>query len=228
MKTSSNITTTDGRVINAISPVIESVVDDKLNKTIKKEVNASKIHLGVLTKFYPYLDKAEVKVDNKLILCKILHRMHGSLIDFFTPQGNYAFCEKLQEPCVIPMSELDVLVADINDNTKEQLLLGYFIKEDVIYTSPAVQGHYNICDTGGTNQFGLDIGAGDINLDSSNGVTFNEGLTPDETNVMTYANSSTVYTKKEVYTKEEVDELIKKAIEDLKEEIINGGEDDTS
>lgn len=224
MKTSNTITTTDGRVINAISPIIESVVNDKLNTEIKKEVDTSKIHLGILTKYYPYLDKAEVKVGKKLIVCKILHRMSGSLIDFFTPRGDYDFCETLKEPCVIPQGELDVLIADINDNTHEMLLLGYYIKDDIVYTSPAVQGHYRIADLGGTNEFGLDIGTGEINLDSVNGVTFNEGLTPSETNCVDYANSSTVYTKKEVYTKEEVDELISKAINDLKNELL---EDDT-
>ena len=77
MKSSNNITATDGRLISAITPIIHNVVEDSLETTVKKEVNASKIHIGALTKYYPYLDKAEVKVGDKLILGKILHRMHG-------------------------------------------------------------------------------------------------------------------------------------------------------
>ena len=231
MKKSSNITATDGRVIGSIKPIISSVVDSKLEKEIKKEVDKSKIHIGVLTKYYPYLDKAEVKVGNKLIVCKILHRMHGNLVDFFTPAGDSTFCDKLNEPCIIPQSELDCLIADINDDTQEQLLLGYFLKNDVIYTAPANPGHYVIADLGSTNEFGLDVGVGKINLKSNNGVTFTEGLVEKENKDIVYANSDNVYTKKDVYkksevykkslvyTKEEVDELIKKAIDDFRKEI---------
>lgn len=231
MKKSSNITATDGRVIRSIEPIIHSVVDTKMEKEVKKEIDKTKIHLGVLTKYYPYIDKAEVKVNNELIVCKILHRMHGSLVDFFTPEGDKDFCEKLKEPCIIPRGELDCLVADINDNTKEQLLLGYFLKNDVIYTTPANPGHYRIVDLSATNEYGLDIGVGDIQLNSNEGVTFTEGFVAKENKNIVYANSENVYTKNDVYkksevykkslvyTKEEVDELIKKAIDDFRKEI---------
>lgn len=216
---SRDITATDGRVLNAFHPVIKSVIDSEVNDKIKSEVDKSKIHIGVLTKYYPYLDKAEVKVNNKLILCKILHRMHGSLIDFFTPEGEQGFCETLKEPCIIPRGELDCLIADINDNSKEQVLLGYFLKNDVIYSSPADSGHYRISDLGATNEWCFDIGRGNINLDSSDGVTFTEGLVPDANTIVEYADTSNVYSKENVYTKKEVDNLIKKAIDDLREEI---------
>ena len=233
MKKSNNITVTDGKIFSAMTPVVNSVVDTKVEKEIKKEIDKSKIHLGVLTKYYPYLDKAEVKADNKLIICKILHRMHGSLVDFFTPEGDKSFCDKLNEPCIIPRGELDCLIADINDNTKEQLLLGFFLKNDVLYTSPANPGHYRIADLGATNEWGLDIGVGDINLNSNQGVTFTEGFTEKENNVIQYADNEnvydkdSVYTKEETYNKEEVDELIKKAIDDFKTEILGESDDIT-
>ena len=225
MKRSSNITATDGRVISSLKPIINSVVDSKMEKEVKKEIDKSKIHIGVLTKYYPYLDKAEVKVDDKLIICKILHRMHGSLVDFFTPTGDSSYCEKLKERCIIPRGELDCLVADINDNSKEQLLLGYFLKNDVVYTAPATAGHYRIADLGATNNWGFDIGEGQIGLDSSEGVTFTEGIRETDNTVVAYANSenvydkNSVYNKTETYTREEVDELIKKAIDDFRKEI---------
>ena len=230
MKNLMNITATDGRVKSAITPVINSVVDSKLEKEIKKEVDKSKIQIGILTKYYPYLDKAEVKVDDKIILCKILHRMHGSLVDFFTPLGDSSFCETLKEPCIIPRGELDCLVADINDNTKEQLLLGYFLKNDILYTHPAEPGHYRIADLSATNEYGLDIGAGGINLNSNEGVTFTEGLTSSDNSVVEYANNNNVYPKEEVYTKEEVDELIDKLRKELTGEDANedAGEEDDS
>lgn len=230
MKYSQNITATDGRLINSMKPIVDSVVDSKLEKEIKKEVDKSKIHIGVVTKYYPYLDKAEVKVDNKLILCKILHRLHGSLVDFFTPEGDLDFCNTLKEQCIIPRGELDCLVADINDNTKEQLLLGFFLKNDVIYTSPANPGHYKISDLSSINDYGVNIGVGAIDLKSNKGVTFIEGFTADDDKTVEYANNKNVYTKKEVYnkkevyTKEEVDELIQKALEEFKNELL-GGED---
>lgn len=224
---SRDITATNGRVMNALSPVIKSAVESTVTDKIKTEVDKSKIHIGILTKFYPYLDKAEVRVNDKLILCKILHRMHGSLVDFFTPDGDASFCEILNEPCIIPRSELDCLVADIGDNTREQLLLGYFLKDDVVYISPAESGHYKINDAGSTNNWGLDIGVGNINLDSANGVTFTEGEIPDDNAIVEYASSENVYNKKEIYTKKEVDAAIKKAIDDLREEILGDTSDTT-
>ena len=237
----SDITATDGRVKNAISPVIDSVVDSKIEKQIKKEIDKSKIQIGVLSKYYPYLDKAEVKLGNKTVLCKILHRMHGSLVDFFTPLGESSFCETLKEPCIIPRGELDCLVADINDDTKERLLLGYFLKNDIIYTRPANPGHYRVADFSATNEYGLDVGVGDILLNSNKGVTFTEGFVESENTVVEYANNEDVYDKGEVYTKKETynktetynkqevytKEEVDKLIEDLKEELL-GDTDDTT
>ena len=237
MKRSQNITATDGRLKESFTPIVHSIVDSKLEKEVKKEVDKSKIQIGVVTKYYPYIDRAEVKLENKTIICRILHRMHGSIVDFFTPLGDASFCETLKEPCIIPRGELDCCVAEINDNTKDYLLLGYFLKNDVLYTHPADPGHYRIVDLSATNEYGLDIGVGDINMNSNTGVTFTEGLTPRDNNVVEYANNEDVpekdsvytkdetynklevYNKTEVYTKEEVDELIGR----LREELGGGG-----
>ena len=234
MKNLTNITATNGRVINSMKPVIESVVNEKLETVVKEEIDKTKIHIGVLTKYYPYLDKAEVKVDNKTIICKVLHRMHGSLVDFFTPLGDSAFCEKLKERCIIPRGELECLIADVNDNTKEQLLLGFFLQNDVLYTHPAEMGHYKIVDLAATNEYGLDIGRGTFNVYSNEGVNFTEGLTEAENTTVNYADTNDVYTKSEtydrkhLYTRKQVDDLIKKAIDDLREEILGDDTDDTT
>ena len=225
---SANITATDGRVLSAFSPVINQIIDSSVDEKIKSEVDKSKIFIGVVTKFYPYLDKAEVKVDDKLILCKVLHRMHGSVIDFFTPEGDDGFCEKLKEPCVYPRGELNVAIVDILDNTHEMLLLGYYYKEDVLFSTPAKQGHYKISNIGATNRWGFDIGEGSISIRSMDGVEFTEGEFHEDNSTVEYANTDNVYTKEKVYTKEEVDELIREAIDDLREEILGDTGDTTT
>ena len=80
---------------------------------------------------------------------------------------------------------------------------------------------------GSTNEYGLDVGTGNICINSNNGVTFTEGLIADENTVVEYATSDNVYDKKEIYTKEEVDEEIKKAIDKLREELTGDNSDST-
>ena len=63
---SSNVTVTEGRLKKALKDNIEPIMLPKVERTITKEVNNSKIRTGVITKFYPYLDKAEVKFCIKL------------------------------------------------------------------------------------------------------------------------------------------------------------------
>ena len=198
--TSKKLTITNARARQALNKKIDERIDSKnIESIVEKSVNDAKIHTGVLLKFYPYLDKAKVRLsNNKDVICKILHRMDGALIDFYTPEGTLELCEELKEPCIMPRANLDVVVMDINDNTDEQLILGFYKKDDVLYTAPAENGHYKILNVGATNQVGLDIGQGEVNVKSMNGVTFTEGEYHKDDHVVEYADSENVYDKQEI------------------------------
>lgn len=232
-KRADNIAVTDARLHNILDKKINQVIDKRdIPSMIEKTVNDAKIHTGSVLKYYPYKDKAMVKLsNNQKVVCKLLHHMTGVLIDFFTPEGEADFCEELQEPCIVPRAELHVLVLDINDNTKEQLMLGYYHPDDFIYINPAANGCYKITNISPSNEYGLNIGMGKVEVKTLDGMEFTEGFFPEDETSIVYANKENVpvkddvYTKKEVYTKEEVDKLI----EDLREELLGDDTDaDTS
>lgn len=220
MRTTESITLTNKRQYDPLKLLVNQIIDDRnIEETINKTVDASKIRTGVLVKFYPYLDKAEVKLDNidKSVLCRIFHRFGGSLIDFFTPEGEQVFCETLKEPCILPREELHVLVADIsNEDAKEMLLLGYYHPNDIIGIRPANPNYFKLTNIGATNMWGIEIGNGEIKTNTMNGVTFTEGEFHADNTEVNYANTEDMYTKKEVYTKTEVDNLLN----NMKQEII--------
>jgi len=224
---SSNITVTDAR----LNRLLDNKIDQRLDKRnipsmIEKTVNDAKTRTGVIKKFYHYKGKALVELsDGKEVLCSYLRRMDGNIIDFFTPEGELSFCETLKEPCILPRAELNVMVVDVNDGTKEQLILGYYPKNDIVYIHPAEQGHYKITNINATNEYGIDIGGGKVEIRSMDGVGFTEGVFPDDETAVEYANVEQtptvddVYTKEELYTRDEVDELIAQAIDDLRKEL---------
>lgn len=220
MRTTDSITLTNRRQYDPFKTLVNQIIDDrKIEETIQQTVDASKIRTGVLNKFYPYLDKAEVKLDNisKPVLCRIFHMFGGSLIDFFTPEGEREFCENLKEPCIIPRGELHVLVADIsNEDANEMLMLGYFYPNDIVGIKPADPGYMKITDIGATNIWGVTIGYGEIKIITSNGISYTKGEFHTDNTDVVYADSENTYTKKEVFTKEEVIALL----ETMKQEII--------
>lgn len=224
-----SIAVTDARVHRALDNKINQVIDKRnIPAMITKAVTDAKIHTGVVVKYYHYKDQALVRfTDNTYVLCGLLHQMNGNLIDFFTPEGELKFCEDLQEPYIQPRAELHVMVADINNGDDTQLILGYYNPNDITYTAPAEQGHFKITNINATNEFGVDIGNGKVTIKSIEGVSFTEGLFPEDETDVVYANSDDVplardvYTKNEVYTKAQVDKLI----EDLREEILGDSDD---
>ncbi|MCR5026991.1 MAG: hypothetical protein K6A34_06090 [Methanobrevibacter sp.] len=220
MRTINDITLTNGREFKTLDLVVNKVIDNrKIEQTIDETVDSSKTRTGVITKFYPYLDKAEVKLDNvaKPVLCRILHRMGGVLIDFFTPEGELDYCETLQEPCILPREELHVLVADIsNIDAKEMLLLGYYHPEDIVGIKPADQGYLKITNIGATNTWGVQIGNGEIKVSTNEGVVFEEGEFKTDDTVINYAND------KDTYTKDEVNELLLQLKQEILDEINEG------
>lgn len=224
MRTTESITLTNRRQYDPLKLLVNKIVDEReIEKTINKIVDASKIRTGILKKFYPYLDKAEVQLDNitKPVLCRRFHMFGGSLIDFFTPDGERGFCETLQEPCIIPRGDLHVLVADIsNEDAKEMLMLGYYHPDDIVGIKPANPACMKITDIGATNVWGVEIGQGDVKITTYEGIKVVEGEFHSDNTEINYMNST------ETYTKSEINDLMAK----MKQEIINElqGDDDAT
>lgn len=206
---SNKITVTDGRLKQALKNSVQQQVLPEVNRSIDKKISETQITTGIITKFYPYLDKAEVELrNNKKIICKILHRFGGELIDFYTPFGEEDYCDDLHEPCVIPRVEVDCLIVDINDNSKEYLLVGYYLAEELIGSNPAKPGDFKIMNITGDNEYWIKFGYTGLDIRLPSNIVTAVGLTDDEMESTEYINPN------EYYTKSEVDELIKKAVEE--------------
>lgn len=214
MKTTDNITVTDGRLHQALNKQVTRMMMPKVNKNITNAVNESKFQIGIMTKFYPYLDKCEVKIGDDLILCKILHRFMGDLIDYHTPIGDEDYCSTLNEPCIIPLTPLECVIVDVNDNTDEWIMVGYVNSEELIGLNPASMGNLKLVSISAENQFWIKFGLNGLNIRSPNAPTTSVGEYDKDMIEIGNVNST------EVYTKEETDELIKNAIDELKQEIM--------
>lgn len=176
MKTADKITVTDGRLKKALKNQISPMLMPDVNKQITKAFNDSKFQVGIMTKFYPYLDKCEVKLRNgKLVLCKILHRYAGEMIDFYTPTGEKSFCTSLKEPCIIPLEELQCLILDVNDDSNEQIFVGYINLQDFVGLDPASPGDFKILSHGVSNQYWIRFGPNGLDLRSKKLPTNNVG-----------------------------------------------------
>lgn len=137
-------TITDATLFNAFKKVTKKSISDEIKQEIKKQVSASMIHTAKLVEYYQWLNKAKVLVNGKPVICKVLTRCGGSVVDLFTPLGTDDFDEKMKEPCVVPFDYLDCLVVDINSGDNEWLLLGYFMTGSMVITTPAEKGDYKI------------------------------------------------------------------------------------
>lgn len=234
MKSVKKSTITQGRMEQAIDRAVSRVAGPQITQQINEAVENERIRTGTITKFYHYLDKVEVELDNsnEKVLCKILHRFGGELLDLYTPSADsYNFCDDLKEPYVVTRETLHCLVLNISDmDSDEWLMLGYYQNEEFVGLNPASPGNIKITSIGGTNQFWIKFGADGLDLRLPDTATTNVGDMDKNMTPVDYASSDTVYTKEEVYnktevyTKEEVDELISKAIA----EAIGEEEDDTT
>ena len=223
MADSKNITATKARVATKLNQIIDRNMDNRqLTRTMEEKVNNARAVTGVVTKFYPYLDKAEVKIDDskKKVLCTILHRFGGELIDFFTPNGDKTYCDKLKEPCIKPRGDLNCFIIKAK---KEWLLLGYFQSEEIIGVNPASMGDMKLVTRGGANQYWIKFGYAGLDIRSSTTPVTNVGETDDDMDELNYANT------KDVYTKEELDVIIQGYEERIArlEEIIGETEETT-
>lgn len=205
--TSKDITVTDGRLAKAFKNMVEATSDNTTAIKLKSEVDKSKIHLGEMVMFYPYLDKAKVtlKDENKTIICKILHKCWGDMLDFFTPQGDWSFDNSLKERCILPTAPIPCLIADINDNSEEWLMLGYYADYDIVHNKPADKGEYKLTYIGATDEFYLKFGNGKFEVATTSGISITEKNVGESERV-------------EYYTKSEVDELLDKLKEELSED----------
>ena len=220
---SNDITVTEGRLKQSIDDAVTRSIGNKISQQITNAVENERVKTGVITKFYQFLDKVEIKIDDSedTVICRILHRFGGELIDFYTPTGEDSFCDNLKEPCIIPRGELHCCILNINDDTDDWLMLGYYNAEELIGINPAAAGNMKIVTRGGTNQFWIKFGYDGLDIRSTTPATMNVGDTDDDMAPVDYANSSNVYTKEEVYnksevyTKAEVDELIEQRITEI-------------
>lgn len=225
MKTIKDSTITTGRLEQSIEHAVNRVAGPQITQQISNAVEDERLRTGRVTKFYHYLDKAEVKIDHsgELVLCKILHRFGGDVLDLYTPVASEeSFCDELKEPCIIPRHGLNCLVIKIHDeDSEENLILGYYENEEIVGLNPAAPGNFKIATRGGTNQYWIKFGHDGLELRLPENGSMDIGEIPDEMENKEYADSTNVYTKEEVYnktevyTKEEVDELIAQKLAEL-------------
>ena len=244
MSNSKNITPTEGRLIESLDKInTNSISNYGVEEKITNAVNDSLIRTGSITKVYPYLDKAEVKLhqSGKLLLCKFLHRFGGELLDLYTPTAeSWEFDDKLKERYIIPRGDLHVVVAKLHDeDSDENLLLGFYQNEELVGLNPAVPGNFKITTRGGTNQFWIKFGYNGLDLRLIENSTISVGEMDESMEDVSYALKDDVYTKEEIdnmlpvtvnlddyYLKSEVNSLLQaygdriSALEDL---VNNGG-----
>ena len=206
---SKNITATEGRLIGLMNTIVENAISDDVNRQIEKISRKDTIRSGVITKFYQYIDKAEVKLDNsgQLVLCKILHRFGGDIIDFYTPlSDSESYDETLHEPYVVPKAPQHVLVANINDeDSEEYLILGYYQNSEIVGYNPASPGNLKLMCLTETNQYWIKFGRGGLDY---RGTTTPSMIVGDEIEDMDTFDITDNYSKSETYTRTEVDNLI--------------------
>lgn len=201
MKTSKNVTVTEGRTKEAIFNVFNKTLTPQIKNDVKNAVENERIKTGVITKYYPYLDKAEVKLDEtkKTVLCKILHRFGGDMIDFYTPlDAEESYDETLKEPCIIPKARHNVCVLQIHDDdSDENLILGYYQDSDVVGFKPATPGNVKLMSITEPNLYWVEFGPDGLNLRLPKNPSIEVGTVKDEME------------NGDVYTKKEVDEKLK-------------------
>lgn len=191
-----NMTITDTRLLQSLSGPVNEIIKSSVPQQINKVAESLGLKTGVITKFYPYLDKAEVKLDKdgKTVLCRILHRFGGDMIDFYTPlEYEESFDEGLNEPCIIPRASHHVCVLQISDaDSEENLLLGHYNNDDVVGFKPAKPGNIKLMSITEPNLYWIEFGPDGLNLRLPDNPSIETGTLPVE------MTDGSVYTKKEI------------------------------
>lgn len=211
---SKNINANSARVSNLLQGTMNKAIQSTVPQQINEAIDSVKIRTGRIIRFYPYIDKALVKLDNKggNVLCKILHRYGGDIIDFYTPDSyNGGYDKSLGERYVIPMSAQNVCVLNIHDDdSEENLVLGYYQNEEIVGFNPAKPGNIKIMSINEETEFWLKFGIDGFNYRVPDKPSVKVGYYEDEVQELNYSNSD------DVYTKEEVDNLLKDYEERIK------------
>ena len=191
--TFNKITVTDGRLNKALQRKIEPIIVPQVSQKIDKAQKDSKIQTGKMSKFYQHLDKCEVELQNGgKVICKILHRYCGELLDFYTPRGDEAYCDKLHEPCIIPMQEIECLVLDVNDDSDEQIVIGYIISDEIIGMNPAGAGNAKFSFSNGINEFWVKFGDDGLDFRLPEKFVTNVGEMDEDMTPVDYVSSDTI------------------------------------
>lgn len=184
------ITSTEGRLSGMLNNINNNAIEKIVPEKINKAVNDERLRTGVITKFYPYLDKAEVKIDNKnkTVLCKILHRYGGEIMEYYTPlKDSSNYDEKLHEPYIVPRSTQHVLVINIHDaDSDENLILGYYQNKEILGYNPAEPGNIKLMCHDGDNQYWIKFGIDGLDYRGITEPNINVGETADEMNDVNY------------------------------------------
>ena len=192
---SKNITDTSSRLLSKLRSISEDVyAQQDVEGKIDKAVNDSMLTTGTVIKYYPYLNKALVRLDHskKKVLCKILSLFGGDMLVLYTPVGDRSYCEKLREPCVLPRGQLSCLVAPLNSKDNEGLLLGYFNRTELVGFNPSKQGNFKILAFGSLQEYSIRFGINGLK------VIANGKIDKSEINDWGDDVSSKHYTQKEV------------------------------
>lgn len=205
MNTTETINVTDGRMKRAINKRVTPIIQKEANEIVQKELNNCLVRFGKITKFYPYLDKAEVKLNNSktTVLCRILHRCGGDLIDLYTPLAHERiFDDKRKEVAIIPKAAQEVCVLRIHDeDSVENLILGYHSNKDLVGFNPADPGNIKLMSLNETNPYWIKFGVDGLKFRLPSIPEFLKGQLPSEMEDVTLADFSNVYTKDEMDTK---------------------------
>lgn len=207
MKSSSDVTVTDARMKDVLKKQVVPLVMESVSPVITREVETAKLRTGVVTKFYPYLDKAEVKLDNSnlKVLCRLPHKFGGALIDFFTPAGDGDFCEDFKEPCIFPRDPLYCLIVKIHeDDSDDYLLVDYYLGDEILGFDPAPPGSMRISNFRASCEDYIEFGGDGLKIQTKKPIETSYGEYEDDVTIPVYADADDVYTKDEVYTKKEV------------------------
>ena len=221
---SKNITVTEGKFLSKLDKINQNSIEKTVPQAITTALEDVRIRTGIIVRFYPYIDKAKVRLNGseRSIICKILHRFGGDLIDFYTPLAyGVGYDDEVHEKYITPKFSQNVCVLNIhNDDSDEYLILGYFQNEDIVGFNPAKPGNVKImsvCED--KNEYWIKFGKDGFNYRLPHKPKIQVGDVHDEEGVLdfNYANNE------DTYTKEEVDSLLEVYNERINqlEEIVN-------
>lgn len=204
VKTSDNVNVTDAKMKEVLRQQFSPLIHEAVAPMVKQAVDDAKIRTGVVTKFYPYLDKAEVQLDaNKVkVICRLAHRYVGALIDFYTPVGEDSFCEKFKEPCIIPREPLHCLVVKIHeDDSDDYLLVDYLLSDEIVGFAPPGQGAMRITNFRASYEDYIEFGGDGLKIQTKKPIESTYGEYEEDIKKFDYVSSDDVYSKEEVDNK---------------------------